>query len=163
MYRCGERVQDLSLFVVVLSTIFTHPIYPSAFPYIPDYPPFLTSPIDRIGVATPLMALHLGHHLALLSRYSDSRIALVVSDTNNVVGGGVVPSSTNTVNNGRKDTWKEIGIVIAFVVSTVLLILVPLFVADKKWTYLTYTGLCRTKLTQHCWLFYVCFCFMYIS
>ena len=100
------------------------------------------------------MALHLGHHLALLSRYSDTRIALVVTDTNNIVGGGI-SSTTTSPNNAKNDIWKELGIVIVFVVSTVLLIVVPMFVADKKWTYLTYTGLLTHPLlglflSYHC-------------
>ena len=111
------------------------------FPHIHSWNiPALISPINRIGVATPLMALRLGHHVALLSPYSDLRIELVVSDTNNVLGGGL-PSSTTGVNDRRGDSWKELCIVIAFVVSTIL-IFIPLFVAaDRKWSYLTYTGL----------------------
>ncbi len=79
-----------------------------------------------VGVALPLMALHLGQHLALLSpRHNEVLLPKVGQE--------------DVVSNAQPHPALEAGLVVVFFASTVLVVVLPA-VVFPSWVFLTYTA-----------------------
>jgi fluoride ion exporter CrcB/FEX len=85
-----------------------------------------------IGVALPQAALHFGYHLATFSKYSNEVVRS--ADGTNDGDSSSLPNLPST-----KNPRKEVGLIVLFCVSTLLVIVVPI-VAYPTWVHITYTA-----------------------